>query len=64
MAKFKLNPDDKQVQLIKQGLFKKETKYGNAYCPCVTPSAHNEDTICPCKEYRESSICKCKLYIE
>ena len=56
------NPE--HVERIKTGLARKKAKYGEEYCPCVTPSAHNEDTICPCKEYRETGVCHCKMYKE
>lgn len=52
------------IERIKTGLERKKNKYGEAYCPCVTPSAHSEDTICPCKEYRETGVCHCKMYKE
>ena len=37
-------------------------KYGESYCPCRYP--RNEDTICPCKPFRESGDCVCGLYKE
>ena len=31
-------------------------------CPCVPKHARNIDTLCHCKEYRESGVCRCGLY--
>lgn len=43
-------------------------KYGECYCPCVIPSFYSEDTICPCKNFREEvsvgEECHCGLYIK
>lgn len=33
----------------------------DGYCPCRADK--NEDTKCPCKEYRETGKCHCNLYI-
>jgi ferredoxin-thioredoxin reductase catalytic subunit len=63
-AKFIYVEDKQHIEKIKNGLKKKEEKYGKAYCPCVVPAAHCEDTICPCKEYRETGYCHCKMYAE
>lgn len=54
-----LNPDKKIVSIIKEKL--KET---NGYCPCVPNSFWDENTKCPCKEYREIGNCRCGLYIK
>ena len=37
-------------------------KINDGFCPCVTE--RNEDTLCPCKDYRENSGCHCSLYIK
>lgn len=43
-------------------------KYGDCHCPCILPSLYNEDTICPCKNFREEVFvgekCHCGLYIK
>ena len=56
MKGFKINPDKKYVNIIMEGLQKK-----NGHCPCRL----NEDdsTLCPCDEFINSKECKCKLYI-
>lgn len=45
-----------------------KNKYGKPYCPCVNPEMYNDDTICPCKNFRDNvSIgeeCHCGLYIK
>ena len=37
------------------------------HCPCVLEQFRCEDTLCMCKEFRESpagTICNCGLYIK
>lgn len=56
MKGFRLNPDKKYVDIIMNGLEKK-----NGHCPC---RLENDDTtLCPCDEFVKDGICKCKLYI-
>ncbi len=57
-----LNPDEKIVKIIKEGLEKK-----GGYCPCRT--ATTEEFKCICKEFREQiadpdfeGFCHCMLY--
>ena len=64
VAKYIYVDDAEYVARIKKGIERKIEKYGAGYCPCVGPAAHNEDTICPCKEYRETGYCHCKMYKE
>ena len=63
-AKYVLNENEEHVERVRKGIAKKEEKYGAGYCPCVTPLAHSEDTICPCLEYRTTGHCRCGLYKE
>ena len=63
-AKYVLVDDAEKVNRVTRGLDRKEAKYGKRYCPCVTPLAHSEDTVCPCKEYRETGHCRCGMYKE
>ena len=51
------NPDKEYVENILKAI-----KENDGYCPCVIKK--NEDTLCPCKEFRDNKICHCKLYIE
>lgn len=55
----KQNPDTELANEIRRKL-----KENNGYCPCKI--VRNEDTKCPCKEFREmkkGSVCHCGLYI-
>ena len=56
MKGFRINPDKKYVNIILEGLQKK-----NGHCPCRLDV--NDSTLCPCDEFIETKICKCKLYI-
>ena len=60
--KIMLNPDEKIVRSIREGLKKK-----GGYCPCRL--ARTEDNKCICKEFREQiedpnfeGFCHCRLY--
>ena len=60
--KIKLNPDEKIVKAIKDGL-----KKTGGYCPCRLQ--RTEDTKCMCKEFSEQikdenfeGYCHCLLY--
>lgn len=64
IAKYIYVDDKEHIEKIKRGLAKKEEKFGKPYCPCVTKLLHSEDTICPCKEYRNTGNCHCKMYKE
>ena len=55
--KMRLNPDQKNVNLIWKGLEKK-----GGYCPCLIDK--NEDTKCPCKDVRETYECRCGLFVK
>lgn len=58
--KIKLSDNKELVAEIKQKL-----KANNGYCPCRL--AKNEDTKCPCKEFREQTgagECHCGLYVK
>lgn len=54
-----LNPKEKVVAAIKNRIIKND-----GYCPCDQGDVAIEDTLCPCKKYRESHYCCCSLYIE
>ena len=58
----KLNPDEKIVKIIKEGLSRT-----GGYCPCRT--ARTEEYKCMCKEFRDQiadpdfeGFCHCMLY--
>lgn len=57
-----LNPDEKIVSAIRDGLKRKD-----GYCPCRIDKT--EDTKCMCKEFRDQiddpefeGFCHCRLY--
>lgn len=56
MKEFRINPDKKYVNIIMEGLQKK-----NGHCPCRLDV--NDTTLCPCDEFINTGVCKCKLYI-
>ena len=51
-----LNPDKKYVNIIIEGIHKK-----NGHCPCRVNM--DETTLCPCDEFIKTKECKCKLFI-
>ena len=56
--KIKLSEDKELVSAIREGL-----KKTGGYCPCRL--SKNEDTKCPCKEFREQTEpgeCHCGLF--
>ena len=63
MPNYTLNPDQEVVEKVIKARTAKCEKYGKNYCPCVPIKRHCEDTVCPCKDYRENGICICGLYI-
>ena len=67
---FKLNPDEKVVDSVIQGLLKNEAKYGYRYCPCrVVTGDKVKDVklICPCvyhkDEIKNMGHCHCGLLV-
>lgn len=60
-----LNTNKELVEKIKNKLDENKEKYGERYCPCSI--IKNEDTICPCKNFREQKElgeCHCGLWIK
>lgn len=51
------NPDKDFLNKILEAI-----KENDGYCPCVLKK--NEDTLCPCKEFRTNKKCHCRLYVE
>jgi len=63
MLKIIDNPDTEMMQSAELGLQNMKAKYGKRYCPCAIKQ--NEDTICPCKNFREQDTtgeCHCGRY--
>lgn len=51
------NPDKEQVKQIV-----KRIKENNGYCPCRFE--RTPDTLCHCKDFRETGDCICGLFIK
>jgi len=49
-------------QMIVTGLETIKIREGKRYCPCRME--RSIDTICPCKEMRETRHCHCGLFME
>lgn len=62
MKGYKLNPDNLIVAGVREGLHYNMVTYGKPYCPCML--AKNEDTVCQCKDFRETGHCHCGLYVK
>lgn len=67
---FQLNPDEKIVDLIIQGLLQNEQKFGFRYCPCRVITGDPEQDkkiICPCvyhkDELKQMGHCHCGLFV-
>lgn len=57
MKKMVLNPDmDERTEILE------DIEALGGYCPCSL--VRNEDTKCPCKQFREEGKCHCGLYVE
>ncbi|MGN0832268.1 MAG: nicotinate (nicotinamide) nucleotide adenylyltransferase [Kiritimatiellia bacterium] len=59
-----LNPDEKVVQVVRQGLVRK-----GGYCPCRLPKS--PEFFCPCDEFKGQlgdpsyhGLCHCRLYLK
>ena len=68
---FILNPDEKIVDMIIDGLLENLEKYGCAYCPCRAISGDKEEdrkNICPCVYHKDEiardSRCHCFLFMK
>lgn len=54
------NPDVNRYNVIS-----KAVELNNGYCPCLV--FKNQDTKCPCKEFREQNkigLCRCGRYMK
>ncbi len=63
-AKVALNPDEKIVKVVRDGLIRK-----GGYCPCQLPK--NPEFFCPCDEFKGQladpdyhGLCHCRLYLK
>lgn len=67
---FQLNPDEKILDFIIQGLLQNEQKFGLRYCPCRAITGDPEQDrkiICPCvyhkDELKQMGHCHCGLFV-
>ncbi len=70
---FQINPDQKKVEMLLEGIFNNERNHGLKYCPCRLISKNLEEDfklICPCnfrihETYRdkEDGECWCGLFV-
>lgn len=56
MKNYRINPNKKYVDIIINGLERK-----NGHCPCRVNV--DDTTLCPCDGFINTGVCKCKLYI-
>ncbi len=56
MKNIRINPDKKYVNIIMEGLQKK-----NGHCPCRIDV--DDTTLCPCDDFIKTNECLCKLFI-
>jgi len=68
---FRLNPDEKIVEMIIAGLLANEKKHGARYCPCRLVTGKKEEDrkiICPCiyhqDEIKKTGHCHCRLFVK
>lgn len=53
------NPDESKMLLLLGAItFKTE-----GHCPCVPKHLRNDNTLCPCLEYRNNGGCRCGLFV-
>lgn len=57
MKGYILNPDRDHVNMIIEGIYRKD-----GHCPCRVKV--DDTTLCPCDEFRETGVCKCQLFIK
>ena len=50
----------KDAKVVLEGLQRNKEKHGAKYCPCRLD--RTPDTICPCKEMKETKHCHCNLF--
>jgi len=66
---YKLNPDEKMLDMVLAGLLKNKEMKGEIYCPCRVNQGDKEKdkvNICPCVfhpgEIIQDGHCKCRLF--
>jgi ferredoxin-thioredoxin reductase catalytic subunit len=69
-SQFKLNPDNKIVEMVATGVLRNELKHGLKMCPCRLPDGTRErdlTLICPCnfklhESWKKRGSCHCNLF--
>ncbi|MEE9525853.1 MAG: ferredoxin-thioredoxin reductase catalytic domain-containing protein [Candidatus Woesearchaeota archaeon] len=68
---FKLQPDEKMLDIVLSGLLRNQEKHGEIYCPCRRVTEDKEadkKIICPCvyheQEIKDDGHCKCMLFFK
>jgi ferredoxin-thioredoxin reductase catalytic subunit len=66
----RLNPDDRIVEALLEGLVRRKAKSGDFYCPCRIVTGNVEAdrrNVCPCvtheAEIAETGKCHCGLFV-
>lgn len=63
---FNLNPDDKVVDFLIEGLIANEKSRGKVYCPCRIGDII--DNVCPCAFHKDEIArdgkCHCELFVK
>jgi ferredoxin-thioredoxin reductase catalytic subunit len=57
MKGYRINKDKKHVDLIIEGLLKKD-----GYCPCKVEKI--PENLCPCDEFITTGVCHCGLWVK
>lgn len=57
MKGYRINPDEKHIKIIIEGLLK-----GNGNCPCKIQKT--EENLCPCDEFITTGECHCRLWVK
>jgi ferredoxin-thioredoxin reductase catalytic chain len=67
----KVNPDEKVVEMVIEGLARNKVKHGLRYCPCRILSGKPEEDrqkVCPCVwhklEIEKDGHCHCNLFVK
>ncbi|ODS35483.1 hypothetical protein BEH94_06520 [Candidatus Altiarchaeales archaeon WOR_SM1_SCG] len=62
---FNVNPKDKVLSVVIEGLIAKQEKFGKRYCPCRIQRI--QENICPCvyhkDEIKKDGECHCQLFV-
>jgi len=68
MEKYRITENLELKEEILSHLKKNKEEYGERYCPCVPSYLFSNETICPCKNFREEvpsgEACHCGLFIK